>query len=67
HSPEQLAALEQDTHPQPIPEWMKLDSGKHRLRVLPEHPDDLWQRQTEFRNVVQPDNIMSHFSRADEP
>ncbi|QPK15087.1 alanine racemase [Pectobacterium versatile] len=67
HSPEQLAALEQATLPQPIPVWMKLDSGMHRLGVLPEHADAFWQRLTECRNVVQPVNIMSHFCRADEP
>ncbi|MCL6408522.1 alanine racemase, partial [Dickeya dadantii] len=67
HSLEQLAALEQATLPQPIRVWMKLDTGMHRLGVLPEHADAFWQRLTECRNVVQPVNIMSHFCRADEP
>ncbi|MEH0831974.1 alanine racemase [Pectobacterium cacticida] len=67
HSPEQLAALEQATLSQPIRVWMKLDTGMHRLGVLPEHAEAFWQRLTECRNVAQPVNVMSHFCRADEP
>ncbi|PWC15768.1 alanine racemase [Brenneria roseae subsp. americana] len=67
HSPEQLAALEQADLPHPIRVWMKLDTGMHRLGVLPEQADAFWQRLTECHNVVQPVNIMSHFCRADEP
>ncbi|MFP9229349.1 alanine racemase [Pectobacterium cacticida] len=67
HSPEQLAALEHATLSRPIRVWMKLDTGMHRLGVLPEHAEAFWQRLTECRNVAQPVNVMSHFCRADEP
>ncbi|WP_409308059.1 alanine racemase [Pectobacterium sp. B1J-3] len=67
HSPEQLAALEHAHLSRPIRVWMKLDTGMHRLGVLPEHADAFWQRLTACQNVVQPVNIMSHFCRADEP
>lgn len=67
HSEEQLAALEAADLPQPIRVWMKLDTGMHRLGVLPEHAEAFYQRLTQCRNVVQPVNVMSHFCRADEP
>jgi alanine racemase len=51
----------------PVPVWMKLDTGMHRLGVRPEHAEAFYQRLSACRNVVQPVNIMSHFSRADEP
>ncbi|MFE8046590.1 alanine racemase [Brenneria goodwinii] len=67
HSIEQLAALEQADLPRPIRVWMKLDTGMHRLGVLPEHAEAFYQRLTQCHNVVQPVNVMSHFCRADEP
>lgn len=67
HSVEQLAALEQANLPHPIRVWMKLDTGMHRLGVLPEQAQAFWRRLTECHNVVQPVNMMSHFCRADEP
>lgn len=67
HSLEQLAALEQSELTHPIRVWMKLDTGMHRLGVRLEQADAFYQRLSACRNVVQPVNIMSHFSRADEP
>lgn len=67
HSIEQLEALEQAMLARPVPVWMKLDTGMHRLGVRPEHAEAFYQRLSACRNVVQPVNIMSHFSRADEP
>ncbi|MDQ9129021.1 alanine racemase [Serratia fonticola] len=67
HSIEQLEALEQIELVHPVSVWMKLDSGMHRLGVRPEQAEAFYQRLSACRNVVQPVNIMSHFSRADEP
>lgn len=67
HSIEQLEALEQIELVHPVSVWMKLDSGMHRLGVRPEQAEAFYQRLSACRNVVQPINIMSHFSRADEP
>lgn len=67
HSEEQLAALEQARLPHPLTVWMKLDTGMHRLGVLPEHADAFYTRLCACTSVVQPVNIMSHFCRADEP
>lgn len=67
HCIEQLEALEQAELVRPVPVWMKLDTGMHRLGVRPEQAEAFYQRLCACRNVVQPVNIMSHFSRADEP
>ncbi len=67
HSIEQLEALEQAELARPVPVWMKLDTGMHRLGVRPEQAEAFYQRLCACRNVAQPVNIMSHFSRADEP
>ncbi|WJV53206.1 alanine racemase [Prodigiosinella aquatilis] len=67
HSVEQLAALEQASLSRPLKVWMKLDTGMHRLGVLPEQAEAFYQRLVHCHNVVQPVNIMSHFCRADEP
>lgn len=67
HSIEQLEALEQAELARPVPVWMKLDTGMHRLGVRPEQAEAFYQRLSACCNVAQPVNIMSHFSRADEP
>lgn len=67
HNEEQLAALEAAELDAPVSVWMKLDTGMHRLGVLPEQADAFYQRLTRCKNVRQPVNIVSHFARADEP
>jgi len=67
HSEEQLQALEQAQLSHPLNVWMKLDTGMHRLGVRPDAAEAFYQRLTACHNVAQPVNIMSHFSRADEP
>ncbi|MCA7011152.1 alanine racemase [Dickeya dadantii] len=67
HCEEQLAALELARLPHPLTVWMKLDTGMHRLGVLPEKAEAFYARLSACANVVQPVNIMSHFCRADEP
>jgi len=66
HSWEQLMALEQADLPQPIRAWMKLDTGMHRLGVRPEDVPAFYARLAQCKNVVQPFNLMTHFSCADE-
>lgn len=67
HSHEQLEALEQAKLAHPLPVWMKLDTGMHRLGVRPEQAESFYQRLCTCHNVAQPVNIMGHFSCADEP
>ncbi|BDH47542.1 alanine racemase [Salmonella enterica subsp. enterica serovar Choleraesuis] len=66
HSVEQLEALEQAELSQPVAVWMKLDTGMHRLGVLPEDAQEFYERLSRCKNVRQPVNIVSHFARADE-
>lgn len=66
HTEEQLAALEQASLSQPITVWMKLDTGMHRLGVLPSEAENFYARLSRLKNVRQPVNIVSHFARADE-
>src|SRR5476649_2028178 len=67
HSPEQLLVLEQSTLARPLQVWMKLDTGMHRLGVLPPQAPAFYARLAACQNVDGPVNIMSHFARADEP
>ncbi|NCB57065.1 MAG: alanine racemase [Gammaproteobacteria bacterium] len=66
HSVEQLDALEQMQLPNPVTVWLKLDTGMHRLGVRPEEAEEFCERLANCRNVVQPFNFITHFSRADE-
>lgn len=66
HSWEQLEALEQADLPQPIRAWVKLDTGMHRLGVRPDETTTFFARLAQCKNVVQPFNLMTHFSCADE-
>ncbi|MEN1417007.1 alanine racemase, partial [Pseudomonas aeruginosa] len=67
HTEEQLVALENAELKEPVTVWMKLDTGMHRLGVLPEQAEAFYQRLSQCKNVRQPVNIVSHFARADEP
>ena len=67
HDIEQLEALEQANLDKPIHVWLKIDTGMHRLGVRPEQFDMFYQRLSQCKNVVQPINLVSHFSRTDEP
>lgn len=67
HTVEQLEALERANLANAIPVWMKLDTGMHRIGVRPDQCEAFYQRLAACRNVVQPVNLFSHFSCADEP
>ncbi|MDF7679341.1 alanine racemase [Enterobacteriaceae bacterium ESL0689] len=67
HNLDQLLALEKAVLTDPVTVWLKLDTGMHRLGVLPEQAEDFYQRLSRCKNVRQPVNVVSHFARADEP
>lgn len=67
HSVEQLEALEEVNLEFPVRVWMKIDTGMHRLGFRPEQAEEFYTRLSACKNVVQPVNLMTHFSRADEP
>lgn len=67
HCVEQLVMLEATELANPIKVWMKLDTGMHRLGVLPQDAEAFYQRLQACKNVKHPINIISHFCQADEP
>ncbi|KPD03656.1 alanine racemase [Moellerella wisconsensis] len=67
HSIEQLEMLEQLPLKSPVKVWMKLDTGMHRLGVLPQDAEAFYQRLTQCHNVHPAVNIVSHFCQADDP
>ena len=66
HAWEQLEALEQAELPAPWWPWLKLDTGMHRLGVRAEEMPAFIERLAKCKNVVQPFNVMTRFSRSDE-
>ena len=62
HTWEQLEALEQAELPAPVVAWLKLDTGMHRLGVRADEMPAFIERLGKCKNVVQPFNIMTHFS-----
>ncbi|CAH0532419.1 Alanine racemase [Vibrio stylophorae] len=66
HSFEQLEALEQAQLSRPIPVWLKIDTGMHRLGIRAEQVDEVVARLHACDNVAKPVRYISHFACADE-
>jgi alanine racemase len=66
HSQEQVESILQADLSKPLPVWLKLDTGMHRLGFHPEQFEQIDQQLTSCPNVQQPINLISHFSCADE-
>ena len=64
HSEWQVAALLAFSPRQPIPVWMKVDSGMHRLGFSLDEAPDVWQRLASAPQVTAL-HLMSHFATAD--
>ena len=67
HSEYQLQLLEQARLAQPVKCWLKVDTGMHRLGVMPEQVPDLLSRCRQCNNIAQPVTVLSHLACADEP
>lgn len=67
HCIEQLDMLEAAVLPRTLKVWMKLDTGMHRLGVLPKDAENFYQRLQRCGNIQLPINIVSHFCQADAP
>ncbi|WP_431024080.1 alanine racemase [Halomonas sp. H5] len=65
HSDWQLEALLAYRPQQPIPVWLKVDSGMHRLGFAPEQAAAVWARLAAAPEVVGEMQLMSHFATAD--
>lgn len=65
HSEWQVDALLTYRPAQPIPVWLKVDSGMHRLGFAPEEAPAVWQRLVAAPESVRDLQLMSHFATAD--
>lgn len=66
HHPEQLRMLESARLTQPLPVWLKIDTGMHRLGIDPADTGTYWQR-LHACDKVQSVTLMSHLAQADDP
>lgn len=64
HSEWQVAALLAFLPRQPIPVWLKVDTGMHRLGFSPKEAPAVWQRLASAPQVTAL-HLMSHFATAD--
>ncbi len=58
-----LLAAELDA---PLQVWVKIDTGMHRLGLLPDEFEPAYRRLAQSSNIRQPMRLMSHFACADE-
>lgn len=67
HHPVQLQALEACASARPIPVWLKVDSGMHRLGFPPDAVGDAWERLAACPAAAGPVGVMTHLANADDP
>jgi len=65
HSEWQVRILENVRLSAPIRVWLKIDTGMHRLGILPDEFDSLLARLHQCESVAQPVPLMSHLANAD--
>lgn len=65
HSDWQVEALLAFQPERPIPVWVKVDSGMHRLGFPPQCLPDVWRRLSKAPHKVTDLHLMSHFATAD--
>lgn len=65
HSDWQVEALLARRPARPIPTWLKVDSGMHRLGFAPERAEAVWQRLAAAPEHACDLHLMSHFATAD--
>jgi alanine racemase len=65
HSEWQVRALLAHRPAKPIPVWLKVDSGMHRLGFSPEQAESVWARLAGASECVTDLQLMSHFATAD--
>lgn len=66
HHPSQLQALEAFDAAPPIPVWLKIDTGMHRLGFPVDAAGDAWQRLAACPAAA-PVGAMTHLANADDP
>ncbi|MFB9068614.1 alanine racemase [Pseudofulvimonas gallinarii] len=66
HHESQLPWLEADTDPRPMPVWLKVDSGMHRLGFEPSDAAAVHARLSALPHIAGRIQLLSHFARSDE-
>ena len=67
NQPFQVEILQRSPAPEPITVWLKLETGMHRLGLLPDQFLDAWQRLERLSWINQPVGLMTHLACADDP
>lgn len=65
HHAQQLEWLNQQSLPQPLNAWLKIDTGMHRLGFLPEQFLQAYMSLKTSPNIKQPFGLMTHLATAD--
>lgn len=65
HTLNQVEALEKIRLVKPINIWLKIDTGMHRLGILPQDVPLVYSRLMDCNNVSKPFKLMTHFAAAD--
>ncbi len=66
HNAERLQMIQHETLENKLSVWLKIDTGMHRLGVMPEEVNDFVQVLKASGNVKNPIGLMSHFAKADD-
>ncbi|MEE8320672.1 MAG: alanine racemase [Gammaproteobacteria bacterium] len=66
HHETQIAMLEKANTDKPIPIWIKIDTGMHRLGFAPGQFAAVWQRLQGCATVNHPIRLMTHLAAASE-
>lgn len=65
HHENQINLLEKATFPKPFNIWLKVDTGMHRLGILPQQFNELFSRLNKIRHIKKPFGLMTHLADAD--
>ncbi len=66
HQPFQAELLEAAKLPRPLPVWLKVDTGMHRLGLAPEAAADLGTRLRDCRNCLGAPRWLTHLANGDD-
>ena len=66
HDMSQVEMLENVNLTRPVPVWLKIDSGMHRLGFLPELFPQVWQRLHACKSVAEEIRLMTHLASAND-
>ncbi|MDT8407524.1 MAG: alanine racemase [Methylococcales bacterium] len=67
HCPEQVHWLAAHGGEQPLPVWIKLDTGMNRLGFRPEQLSEVYAQLRTLSRIARPIHLMTHLACADDP